>query len=39
MGTGPPAMRENGSECVGTELDRQRPKAGGLQSLELSQRE
>ena len=36
MGTGPPAMREIGSECVGTELNRHSPKAGGLQPLELA---
>ena len=36
MGTGPPAMRENGSECVGTELNRQSLKAGELRPLELA---
>jgi hypothetical protein len=36
MGTGPPAMRGIGSECVGTELNRQSPKAGGLRPLELA---
>ncbi len=36
MGTGPPAMRENGSEFVWTELNRQSLKAGGLQPLELT---
>ena len=36
MGTGPPAMREIANECVGTELNRQSPKAGGLQPLELA---
>ena len=36
MGTGPPAMREIGSECVGTELNRQSLEAGGLQPLELA---
>ena len=36
MGTGPPAMTEIESECVGTELNRQSPEAGGLQPLELA---
>ena len=36
MGTGPPAMTEIDSECVGTELNRQSPKAGGLRPLELT---
>ena len=36
MGTGPPAMTEVESECVGTELNRQSPEAGGLQPLELA---
>ena len=36
MGTGPPAMTEIESKCVGTELNRQSPKAGGLQPLELA---
>jgi hypothetical protein len=36
MGTGPPAMREIGSQCVGTELNRQSPKAGGLRPLGLA---
>ena len=36
MGTGPPAMTEIESKCVGTELNRQSPKAGGLRPLELA---
>ncbi len=36
MGTGPPAMAEIESECVGTELNRQSPEAGGLRPLELA---
>jgi len=36
MGTGPPAMRGIGSECVGTELNRQSLKAGGLRPLGLA---
>jgi len=36
MGTGPPAMTEIESKCVGTELNRQSPKAGGLRPLELT---
>jgi hypothetical protein len=36
MGTGPPAMTEIESKCVGTELNRQSPKAGGLRPLGLA---